>query len=276
MLPVVLTAVVAALIFACGLLCRTEDVLWLWRRPRLLLRSAAAMYVAVPLAAVAMVSLLELRPAVEAALLFFSISAGAPLLSKKLLKLGGDPAYAFSLIVTTSLLAIVTVPASVALLGPLMPSGTQVDALDVAILILKSILLPFAAGMGIRALATTLAERIGDPLMKAGGLALVGCLVVVVVGGWRLFVEAGLDAILAFAILTGAALLAGHALGGPRPEQRTVLAVSCASRHVGLALLVAAHVRGPGALTLVAGYLLAAALVSVPYLMWQRRAGALG
>jgi BASS family bile acid:Na+ symporter len=152
-----------------------------------------------------------------------------------------------------------------------VPGDAQVAPTAVAATILKSFLLPLAAGMAVRALAPALTERMGDPLMRLGGLAIAGCALVLIVVGWRLFVDAGLPALLAFAALTLATLDAGHLLGGPDPGQRTALAVACASRHVGLALLVAAHVRGQRALTLVAGYMLAAALASAPYLRWRRR-----
>lgn len=272
MLPIVLKTAIAVLIFASGLSAGLEDLGWLWRRPGLLVRSVLAMYVVVPLVALAMVMTLGLPWNVNAALLFLSISAGAPLVPKKLLKLGGDPSFAFSLLITTSLLAIVTVPLSVAALSRYIPVETQVGPMDVAITILKSFLLPLGAGMAVRAVAPALAERVGDPLMRVGGLALAACALVLIAVGWRLLVDAGLPTLLAFAALTFAALAAGHLLGGPDPLQRTALAVSCASRHVGLALLVAAHARGPRALTLVAGYVLAAALVSVPYLRWRRAA----
>ena len=45
------------------------------------------------------------------------------MLPKKLIKIGGDPAYLFSLVVATSLLAIVTVPLSLSLLRPWLPAG---------------------------------------------------------------------------------------------------------------------------------------------------------
>jgi bile acid:Na+ symporter, BASS family len=270
-LAIVLKAAISVLIFASGLSCGLEDVTWIWRRPGLLLRSVLAMYVVVPLVALAMVLLLDLPWNVEAALLFLSISAGAPLVPKKLLKLGGDPSFAFSLLITTSLLAIVTVPLSLAALGRFVPGDAQVAPMAVAATILKSFLLPLGAGMAVRALAPALTERMGDPLMRLGGLAIAGCALVLIVVGWRRFVDAGLPALLAFAALTLAALAVGHLLGGPDPGQRTALAVACASRHVGLALLVAAHVRGQRALTLVAGYMLAAALASAPYLRWRRR-----
>jgi BASS family bile acid:Na+ symporter len=50
------------------------------------------------------------------------------------------------------------------------------------------------------------------------------------------------------------------------------LAVACTTRHVGLAMIIGANVRGPRTLSLVAGYLVATALVSLPYIRWRRHA----
>src|SRR5271165_6755745 len=52
----------------------------------------------------------DLGARVEIALLVLAVSAGAPLLPRKLMKIG-DGAYIFSLVVTSSLLAILVVPA---------------------------------------------------------------------------------------------------------------------------------------------------------------------
>ena len=52
-----LKVLVAALIFAIGLGSTPGDLAYLWRRPGLLLRSVVAMYVAVPLAILALVLL---------------------------------------------------------------------------------------------------------------------------------------------------------------------------------------------------------------------------
>lgn len=67
------------------------------------------------------------------------------------------------------------------------------------------------------------------------------------------------------------ALAIGHALGGRDPDDRTALAVSCASRHVGIAMLAASTVPGPRVAVLVLAYVLAAAVVSIPYLRWRKR-----
>jgi len=66
------------------------------------------MYVVMPAVAVLMAWVFVLPQNTELALVILAICAGTPLLPKKLIKFGGDPAYVFSLIVTTSLLAIVT------------------------------------------------------------------------------------------------------------------------------------------------------------------------
>ena len=73
-------------------------------------------------------------------------------------------------------------------------------------------------------------------------------------------------------IAVGALILAiGHALGGPKPDDRTALAIACATRHIGIAVLVATAFRGPGTMVLIAAYIVASAAVSIPYLQWRRR-----
>jgi BASS family bile acid:Na+ symporter len=235
----------------------------------LLLKSTVAMYVVMPVVAVLMARMLDLPPRTELALVVLAICAGAPLLPKKLIKFGGDPAYVFSLIVTTSFLAIITVPVSLHLLSDTISfDTTAVTPSQVARIILKSFLLLLGAGMLLRLLTPALAERIGDPLMKIAGALIALSAPAVLAIGFRLVFEVGLTLLLAFATFTLAAIVAGHLLGGPNPADRTSLAIACASRHIGLALLIAANARGQHALALVVAYLLASAVVLVPYARW--------
>jgi hypothetical protein len=67
------------------------------------------------------------------------------------------------------------------------------------------------------------------------------------------------------------ALAIGHALGGPEGDDRTALAIACATRHVGIALLVAATFPGPRTAVLVVAYLLVMVVVTVPYIKWRKR-----
>ena len=109
-LIVFLKTSVAGIILAIGMDLHAKDITYLWHRPRLLLRSMLAMYVLVPISTLIAVKVLTLPPGVEIALLVLAVSAGAPLLPRKLLHIG-DSAYVFSLVVNSTLLAIVLVPA---------------------------------------------------------------------------------------------------------------------------------------------------------------------
>jgi len=211
----------------------------------------------VPLVAIAMVLVFDLPRGTKIGLLFLSISAGAPLLPRKLIKLGGDPAFAFSIVIATSLAAIVTVPASLALLQPLLPADTEVDVMRLAMTILKTFLLPLGAGMLFRKFSPDWAEKLGDPIMRYAGIVLLIGAAIIIVSSFGKIMETGLPSILAFAGLTLMALATGHWLGGPDEAQRTSLAVSCATRHIGLAMVLAADIKGPGTFALIATYLFA-------------------
>ncbi len=82
--------------------------------------------------------------------------------------------------------------------------------------------------------------------------------------------EAGWPGTLTLAILIAALLAIGHWLGGPVGENRTALAVACATRHIGIAVLAATAVPGPRAAVIVIAYILTASAVLIPYLGWRR------
>jgi hypothetical protein len=150
---------VAGLILAIGMSSTLRDLLYLWRRPGLLLRSLLAMYVAVPLVALLVARSLTLPTPVEVAILVLAISAGAPLRPRKLIHLGND-AYVFSLVVTSSLLAIVTIPAWLTVLAPLHGRSGELTAGDVAGVVIPSFLALLALGMVVQWLAPETSERI--------------------------------------------------------------------------------------------------------------------
>lgn len=260
---------VALVIFAIGLEATPADATFLLRRPGLLARSMLAMYVVVPFAAVLITRLIDLTDAVEAALLVLAVSAGAPLLPKKLLRLG-DPAYAFSLVVLSSLLAIVVVPMWLATLGGRLAPGIELSPVKVAGVLAKSLFVPLVAGMLVRALIGARAERAGALLMRAAGAVLTLAALALLALHWDVLQSTSLRGLLAAVLFTSAALAAGHVLGGPDTGNRGVLAIACATRHVGIALAVASALSGPRTAVLVASYLVTSAAVSIPYLRWAR------
>lgn len=274
MIALLLKISIGTMIFAMGMNTTLKDVSYLWQRPALLIKSVAAMYLVLPLLVILMAFFLNLPPRTELALVVLAICAGAPLLPKKLMKFGGDPSYVLSLIVTTSLLAIITVPLSLHFLAgstffeiaPDIPPVT-----NVAGVILKSFLLPLGFGMAIRLVAPSLAERYADNLLKVSGAAIALIAIAALILGIHLILKTGWQSLLAFALFTSTALVSGHLLGGPDPSNRTSLAVTCASRHIGLALLIAANTRGEHALSLVVGYVIVSAAVSIAYFKWASK-----
>lgn len=269
-LLLVLKLSVGAIILAIGTDSRLSDLAYLWRRPGLLLRSLLAMYVLVPLAALVLVKLLTLRTGVEVGLLVLAVSAGAPLLPRKLMHLGQGE-YVFSLVVTSTSLAIIVVPAWLALLGPQFGHPDRLESGRIAVVFARSFFLPLAVGMLARWCSPDLAERFGDRLMRIAGVALVACALALFTLHWEVILEARWDGVATLAAFTIAALAIGHWLGGPDEEDRTALAIACSTRHLGIAVLIAASVPGPRTAVIVAGDILIASAVSIPYLRLRRR-----
>ncbi len=261
---------VSVLILAIGMQSTVDDLTYLWRRPLLLLKSMLAMYVLVPLAAIAMVKILPLSFGLSVAVLVLAISAGAPLVPRKLMPLSND-GYVFSLIATSSLLAIVTVPAWVMALGAAFDLSIGLSGMEIGRLLGRSFVLPIVVGMAVQAFFPRIADKLSNGLMAVGGVVLTVGGLVLLVGNFDMLVQAGWKALFVLALLTALALAIGHLMGGPDSENRTPLAISCATRHIGVAVLVAAVVPGRPSAVLIVAYLVASMLAAIPYIRWRKK-----
>jgi predicted Na+-dependent transporter len=261
---------VGLMILGIGLSATMGDLGLLWRRPRLLLRSLVAMYLLVPLAAGLLVKLLPITIPAKVALLVLAVSAGAPLLPRRLANFGSH-GYVFSLVVTSSLASIVLVPLSLGVLTDNFAAHFELEPLAAAQVIGTSFLAPLAFGMMLRALLPTAGERLAHALTAAAGLLLVVCALLLLVLNAPQLVEARWSGFGALVLLMVIALAIGHAMGGPDPDDRTALAVACATRHLGIAVLVATSLPGPRVVVLISAYIVIAMAVSVPYLAWRKR-----
>ncbi len=261
---------VSVLILAIGMQSTVDDLTYLWRRPLLLLKSMLAMYVLVPLAAIAMVKILPLSFGLSVAVLVLAISAGAPLVPRKLMPLSND-GYVFSLIATSSLLAIVTVPAWVMALGAAFDLSIGLSGMEIGRLLGRSFVLPIVVGMAVQAFFPRIADKLSNGLMAVGGVVLTVGGLVLLVGSFDMLVQAGWKALFVLALLTALALAIGHLMGGPDSENRTALAISCATRHIGVAVLVAAVVPGRPSAVLIVAYLVASMLAAIPYIRWRKK-----
>jgi BASS family bile acid:Na+ symporter len=235
-----------------------------------MLRSLLAMYVVVPLLALSAVKLLQLPAGLELALVVLAISAGAPMLPRKLMRLGNEE-YVISLVVVSSLLAIVTVPAWLLLLGPHFGRLDALDPATVAGVLGKSFLLPMLLGIAVRWFLPDASARLSDVLLKFVGIVFSACALLLLATHWQVVGAILGPPILTLGGFTLAALGVGHLMGGPDPNDRTALAVTCATRHVGVAMVIAAATPGPRTVVLIVAYALASALVIIPYMKWRGR-----
>ena len=227
-------------VFAFGLKARSDHVLHVLRQPSLLGRSFAAMFVIMPIVAVAITRAFALTPAVEIALIALSISPIPPLLPGRDTKAGAHRAFALGLMAITGLASIVTVPVTLAIFGHYSAHPFAMSSAAIARVVLMMAVLPLASGLTCLALWPSVAARIARPIYMVSRVLLVlAALVLLVVGlpaAWALVGNGSLAAMIAF---VAAGLAIGHWLGGPDANDRTVLALSTASRHPAIALSIA-------------------------------------
>jgi BASS family bile acid:Na+ symporter len=264
---------ILATVFSFGLSTRIGDLVYLVRQPALLVRSLAAVLVIMPVFAVLLVRLFDLRRTTEIVLVALAISPVPPLLPNREGKGGGSQTYGLALLAILSLLSIVTLPLIAELLERVFGRPLGVDPGAVSAIVLKMALLPLAAGLAIRGGLPALADRLCDIIaLIAKGLLLLASLALLA-GTWRTIWEAiGGGAVVAMIAFVAVGLIVGHVMGGPEPENSLVLALSTACRHPMIALSIASanfpDLRFGSSILL---YIIINVLVGVVYVAWHRR-----
>jgi BASS family bile acid:Na+ symporter len=279
LIPLVLQISIALIVISVALRVAPGDLTWLLRRPSLLLRSLLAMNIVMPFLGALVARLCHIRPSVEAALILLAVSPVPPILPNKQGKAGGDVSYAVGLLAVSAVVSILTVPFSVALIGGWFGLDLRVPPAAIAIVVGKSVLAPLVLGLMVKMLAPALAARLAKPLTIVGMLVLVLALLPVLVKMWpALAAQATLSSLVAIILFTLLSLAVGHLLGGPAAQDRTVLGLSTACRHPGVAvtIITAAAEREQKAVVVAAVFLcvLVGAIVTGPYAKWRGRAPA--
>jgi BASS family bile acid:Na+ symporter len=274
LIPVAIAISIFLLVLGIGLKATPRHATHLVRHPGQLVRSLAAMYVVMPVFAVAVALAFDLHPAVKIALVAAAVSPVPPFLPRKAIKAGGARDYAIGLLVAASVLGIVLVPLAVELVGSVFAKHLAMPAAGAARLVILSVLAPLAIGMTLRQFAPSTAEQMARPVSIASGALLVVALVPVLLNTWRPILSLlGSGTVLAFAAFVAVGTVTGHLLGAPQADERGVLALACGSRHPGIALAIA-HANFPddqNVLPALLLYLVIGALVATPYLQWIRR-----
>jgi BASS family bile acid:Na+ symporter len=278
LIPIVLMVSLSGLIVAVGMDADLGDLLHMLRRPLWLAKAVFAVNVLVPVAAVVTVFLVPLEPAAKAGVLLMSISPVPPLVPGKQMQAGAAKGSSYGLYVALVLLSIVTVPLAVVVLGSIYGRDVVLPPSAVARNVVLTVLLPLAFGLVIRRFAPAFARRAQPLLRTVSMLLLLLVLVPLVASVWSGIVDlAGNGTLAAMAAVSAIALLAGHLLGGPDPSDRPVLAFAAATRHPGIALMIArANFSDKQVAAAIVAFLLVGLVVAIPYQLWLKRRASAG
>ncbi len=108
---------VFTVMFSIGLSIAPGELRWIWQRPDTMVRGLFAVLIAVPALALADHPALELPRLAAIGVVLMAISPGAPVALRRSLGAGGHRAFAPSLQISVALLAVVSMPLSIAALN---------------------------------------------------------------------------------------------------------------------------------------------------------------
>lgn len=273
LIPLFVQISLILLLAAVGLQAKWRDLVSVFAQPAVLGRAVIAVNVVVPLVAYLMVVMLPMDPIIKIGIFVMAVSPMAPFLPAKMLKAGASTTFVVGLYVALVLLAVVLVPATIALAAAASGRAISAPIGGLAAMIIESVLLPLAAGLVIATLAPRFAER-AAPIANVAGMVILLPIVILILikTGAGIIGLLGDGTLLAMVVTLVAGIAAGHLLGGPDPSNRTALAIATAARHPGIAILIIKqNFDDRRAVLAVILFLLAGLVTASIYQVWAKK-----
>jgi bile acid:Na+ symporter, BASS family len=266
-------ATVFVVMLSLGLLLRREQVAAALVRRNIIAAVLFAVVVPVPALAVVAVKLLGLKGAVAAGIVLMAVSPGAPVALRRALEAGSDRAFAPPLHLAIVILAVITVPVSVAIMDAIFSVSFVVSPLDVARQVFFSQLVPLTIGCTLRAWKPAAAVWLERHLAAAANVMLLALGIACIVMLGPFILATGWIPLVLGAGITLAGLLFGAAAAGRESGVRPGAAIAVAMRNPGLALLIAGLNGMPPQVTAsILAYAIGLSAVIVGFLVWRKRA----
>ncbi|HVO91034.1 MAG TPA: hypothetical protein VMV45_21035 [Casimicrobiaceae bacterium] len=265
-------ATLFTVMFSLGIGVGWVDFRWAGGHARYLAKGLFCVLVAAPAIALLVARVLGLSREAEIGVVLMAIAPGAPIALRRSVDAGGHRSFAPALQILLALLAVVSMPASIAALDELYAGTASIAPWDVAKQVFVAQLLPIGLGMLFHTTLPAQAVRLAPHLARISKVLLALLVIVVLVDVSEVVVRAGSRIALSIGLTTIMLLAVGHWFGGPERSTRTAVAISSAMRNPGLALLVAT-VNGAPAVVIatVLAYVVVSAFIVLPYVLWQRR-----
>lgn len=257
---------------AVGLGLSIRDLLKVARDWRLAMRAGIANYLLVPAVAFGLLFLFRPKPMVAAGFLIVVVCPGAPFAPVLTAIAKGSAATAVGLMAILAGSSAIIAPL---LLRFLLPLGTgrgdlTINPMKIITTLIMSQFLPLFLGLALHHAKPGLAKQLQVPLNRFIALLNLGLLALILVTQFKMLQQVRLSAYLGMSIMVGATFLAGWLLGGPDSNQRKTMAITTATRNVGVALvIVASSFPGTPAVTAVTVFalfqIIAVVLVAVAW-----------
>ena len=258
--------------FAIGLMLGREQVAAALERRVVLAAVVFAVVVPVPVVAVLALKAFALKGPVAVGIILMAISPGAPVALRRALDAGGSRAFAPALHLAIVMLAVVTVPASIAILDWIFAADFKVTPFHIGRQVFFAQLLPMALGASLRAVRPAIAAKLEAPLGRVGNVLLLLLGIALLVDLPPIIAAVGWVPTIAGVAMTLCALAVGAAFAWRDAEVRPAAAIAAAMRNPGLALVIATvNHAPPGVTAAVIGYTLGLAATILAFLQWQKR-----
>lgn len=206
------------------------------RNVKLVIAALFVNFILVPLLAYSILWIVPLDQGLATGLILLATAAGAPFLPKLAQAAKGNMAFSVGLMTLLMLVTILYMP----LVLPILLSGVEVDALEIARSLIILMLIPLAIGLFIKARYESFAETLQPHMAQTSTVALVLLMVSGIVLNFSAIIGIiGTGGVVAILLFLAGALLLGYILGGSDRRIRSVMGLGSAQRNISAALVVA-------------------------------------
>jgi ACR3 family arsenite transporter len=205
------------------------------KNTRLVVLALAVNFVAIPLVAWAIQAVMNLDQDIYTGLLLMATAAGAPFLPKLAQVAKGNSAFSVGLMVLLMVTTVVYMP----IVLPLLLSGVDVSAWDIARSLIFLMLLPLGIALLVKARWPEIADGLQPHMAQASSLSILVLLVGAVILAWDSIISLiGTGGIIAIMIFLLVSLVLGYFSGGSDPGTRSVMGLGTAQRNLAAAMVV--------------------------------------
>lgn len=224
-----------------GMSYTVQEVLSPFRRRKTIALAVALNCLVVPLVYFGLSKLLPMSSDYVIGFLLVGFASAGPATVKYVGFADGDVPLSVGLVVLLGALNVVVIPVWSALL---MPAGTTINAVSIALTLSVLVLVPLAAGLFIRARWSQHAVGWAPSAAKLSNLALLLVIAVTLVMSWQSVLSVfGAWVIVGSLIAIAAQMVLGYLIGTDRPSRRA-LSIVTGVRATGPALAIATAAFG--------------------------------